>query len=114
MIACYIRIRSREGKRNKRMMCDCHFDPGKSITSIIIVVEVVLVVVVLLIIIIIVEMDDPSDACGENCLNRLLMIEWLVTCTCIYSSCPFILLLLSGSRCPCGEYCNNRRFQRVS
>ena len=22
------------------------------------------------------EMDDPSEACGENCLNRVLMIEW--------------------------------------
>ena len=25
------------------------------------------------------EQDDPEDACGETCLNRLLMIEWLVS-----------------------------------
>jgi hypothetical protein len=60
------RVASKEGKRNKRMMCDCQFDP---------------------------ETDDLSEACGEKCLNRLLMIE-------------------CGSRCPCGEYCNNKRFTR--
>ncbi|KAH9489593.1 hypothetical protein Btru_036451, partial [Bulinus truncatus] len=32
-------------------------------------------------------------ACGSDCLNRMLMIE-------------------CGSRCPCGEYCTNRRFQK--
>ncbi len=26
-----------------------------------------------------VEMDDPEEACGENCLNRVLMIEWYVS-----------------------------------
>ncbi len=26
----------------------------------------------------IIEQDDSEDACGENCLNRLLMIEWYV------------------------------------
>ncbi|RUS84583.1 hypothetical protein EGW08_007678, partial [Elysia chlorotica] len=33
------------------------------------------------------------EACGSDCLNRMLMIE-------------------CGSRCPCGEHCTNRRFQR--
>lgn len=23
-----------------------------------------------------VELDDPDTACGEDCLNRLLLIEW--------------------------------------
>jgi hypothetical protein len=32
-------------------------------------------------------------ACGDDCLNRLLMIE-------------------CGSRCPCGEHCTNRNFRR--
>ncbi|XP_019853842.1 PREDICTED: histone-lysine N-methyltransferase SETD2-like isoform X2 [Amphimedon queenslandica] len=59
---------TRDGKRSKRMMCTCQFDP---------------------------ETDNHSEACGENCLNRLLMIE-------------------CGSRCPCGEYCTNKRFTRSS
>lgn len=33
------------------------------------------------------------EACGSDCLNRMLMIE-------------------CGARCPCGEYCTNRRFQK--
>lgn len=33
------------------------------------------------------------DACGEDCLNRMLFIE-------------------CGSKCPCGEYCTNKRFQK--
>uniref|UniRef100_A0A2C9JLJ7 Histone-lysine N-methyltransferase n=1 Tax=Biomphalaria glabrata TaxID=6526 RepID=A0A2C9JLJ7_BIOGL len=33
------------------------------------------------------------EACGSDCLNRMLMIE-------------------CGFRCPCGEYCTNRRFQK--
>ncbi len=31
-------------------------------------------------------------ACGDDCLNRLLMIE-------------------CGARCPCGEFCTNRNFK---
>lgn len=31
--------------------------------------------------------------CGENCINRLLYIE-------------------CGQKCRCGEYCDNRQFQR--
>ncbi|CAI8025463.1 Histone-lysine N-methyltransferase SETD2 [Geodia barretti] len=65
-VYCSEVVTSRERKKGKRMVCDCQFDP---------------------------EQDDPEVACGEICLNRLLMIE-------------------CGSRCPCGEYCNNKRFQR--
>ncbi|XP_053322620.1 histone-lysine N-methyltransferase SETD2 [Spea bombifrons] len=39
------------------------------------------------------ERSQGEVACGEDCLNRLLMIE-------------------CSSRCPNGEYCSNRRFQR--
>lgn len=31
-----------------------------------------------------IEMDEPEDACGEACLNRLLMIEWYVYCVNAY------------------------------
>lgn len=39
------------------------------------------------------ERAQGEMACGEDCLNRLLMIE-------------------CSSRCPNGDYCSNRRFQR--
>ncbi|XP_070585710.1 histone-lysine N-methyltransferase SETD2 isoform X1 [Erythrolamprus reginae] len=39
------------------------------------------------------ELAQGEAACGEDCLNRLLMIE-------------------CSSRCPNGENCSNRRFQR--
>ncbi|KAJ7322072.1 hypothetical protein JRQ81_018359 [Phrynocephalus forsythii] len=39
------------------------------------------------------ERAQGEVACGEDCLNRLLMIE-------------------CSSRCPNGEFCSNRRFQR--
>ncbi|XP_004581476.2 histone-lysine N-methyltransferase SETD2 isoform X1 [Ochotona princeps] len=39
------------------------------------------------------ERAQGEVACGEDCLNRLLMIE-------------------CSSRCPNGDYCSNRRFQR--
>ncbi|XP_073407265.1 histone-lysine N-methyltransferase SETD2 isoform X2 [Dendrobates tinctorius] len=39
------------------------------------------------------ERSQGEVACGEDCLNRLLMIE-------------------CSSRCPNGDYCSNRRFQR--
>lgn len=39
------------------------------------------------------ERAQGEIACGEDCLNRLLMIE-------------------CSSRCPNGDYCSNRRFQR--
>ena len=48
------------------MMCDCQFDPGRCV-CVIVIIDVFLSLS---------ENDDPSEACGENCLNRLLMIEW--------------------------------------
>lgn len=52
-------------KEVRRMQCDCTLDS-----------------------------DDPSSSgCGEDCLNRLLMIE-------------------CNSRCACGEMCSNKRFQQ--
>uniref|UniRef100_A0A7M4E3V6 Histone-lysine N-methyltransferase SETD2 n=1 Tax=Crocodylus porosus TaxID=8502 RepID=A0A7M4E3V6_CROPO len=39
------------------------------------------------------ERGQGEVACGEDCLNRLLMIE-------------------CSSRCPNGDYCSNRRFQK--
>ena len=54
------------------MVCDCQFDPGMRVAGLLwgshdsslgshdp-------------------ELDEVDDACGENCLNRLLMIEWYV------------------------------------
>eukprot|EP00158_Paraphelidium_tribonemae_P008966 Partr_v1_DN28736_c0_g2_i9_m62501 putative SET domain containing 2 len=38
--------------------------------------------------------DDPDDACGEQCINRLLFVECL------------------PAFCPVGEGCLNRRFQK--
>lgn len=40
------------------------------------------------------EDGEPQDGCGEDCINRLLMIE------------------CSPKLCPCGEFCHNQRFQR--
>ena len=42
---------SKERKKAKKMVCECTFDP---------------------------RTDDPSNACGSDCLNRLLMMEWCV------------------------------------
>lgn len=39
------------------------------------------------------DRDMGYEACGEDCLNRMLYIE-------------------CGNRCPCGEYCINKRFQK--
>ncbi|XP_062602613.1 microtubule-associated protein futsch-like [Saccostrea cucullata] len=39
------------------------------------------------------DRDLGYEACGEDCLNRMLYIE-------------------CGSRCQCGDYCTNRRFQK--
>ncbi|XP_038048720.1 uncharacterized protein LOC119722605 isoform X2 [Patiria miniata] len=66
---CYLseRKKSKAGKEARRMVCDCV--TSKS------------------------ERARGFHACGEDCLNRLLMIE----CT---------------SRCPCGDYCTNRRFSK--
>ena len=51
------------------MVCECQFDPGIIFNVGCIVFHVICHVTNA-------EQDDPEDACGENCLNRLLMIEW--------------------------------------
>ncbi|CAI9716650.1 histone-lysine N-methyltransferase SETD2-like isoform X3 [Octopus vulgaris] len=61
------RKKSKQMREVRRMVCDCTINPE--------------------------DRDANLDACGEDCLNRMLMIE-------------------CGSRCPCGEYCNNKRFTR--
>lgn len=38
------------------------------------------------------ELSLGIMACGDDCLNRLLMIE-------------------CGSRCPCGDHCTNKNFK---
>ena len=60
------KVKSR--KEVKRMICDCSPPTSE-------------------------EMEDGEVGCGDECLNRLLMIE-------------------CGSRCPCGDACTNKRFQR--
>ncbi|XP_022104946.1 uncharacterized protein LOC110986919 isoform X2 [Acanthaster planci] len=66
---CYVseRKKSKAGKEARRMICDC--TTSKS------------------------ERARGIPACGDDCLNRLLLIE----CT---------------SRCPCGDYCTNKRFSK--
>lgn len=79
-----IRVASKEGKRNKRMMCDCQFDPGNGHVTILYKHYMLYILLVICVsfdclymyLIICIEVDDASEACGENCLNRLLMIEW--------------------------------------
>ncbi|GAB1600835.1 uncharacterized protein LOC115232341 [Argonauta hians] len=61
------RKKSKQMREVRRMVCDCTINPD--------------------------DRESNLDACGEDCLNRMLMIE-------------------CGSRCPCGEYCNNKRFTR--
>jgi histone-lysine N-methyltransferase SETD2 len=56
---------SKASKKAKKMVCECVYDP---------------------------EVDE--DGCGEDCLNRLLMIE------------------CNPKRCACGEFCTNQRFQK--
>lgn len=57
--------KSRLSKEVRRMICECPYEP-----------------------------DDPLFlGCGDDCLNRLLMIE-------------------CHTRCPTGEFCTNRNFQR--
>ncbi|XP_028393284.1 histone-lysine N-methyltransferase SETD2-like isoform X2 [Dendronephthya gigantea] len=57
--------KKRINKEIRRMSCDCSYSPEES----------------------------DFVGCGDDCLNRLLMIE------CNY-------------RCPCGEFCSNRKFQK--
>ncbi|CAE1308229.1 SETD2 [Acanthosepion pharaonis] len=61
------RKRSKQMREVRRMVCDCTTSHE--------------------------DREQGIEACGEDCLNRMLMIE-------------------CGSRCPCGEYCNNKRFTR--
>ncbi|XP_033101978.1 uncharacterized protein LOC117105068 isoform X2 [Anneissia japonica] len=61
------RKRSKASKDARRMLCECTTSSE--------------------------ERRRGMPACGEDCLNRLLMIE-------------------CSSRCPCGDYCTNKRFQR--
>ncbi|XP_062518864.1 histone-lysine N-methyltransferase SETD2-like isoform X2 [Corticium candelabrum] len=57
---------SKASKKAKKMVCECVYDPD----------------------------TDEDGGCGEDCLNRLLMIECNPKC------------------CPCGEFCMNQRFQK--
>ncbi|XP_076088856.1 uncharacterized protein LOC143059261 isoform X2 [Mytilus galloprovincialis] len=57
----------KKSKKMKRMLCDCTITDE--------------------------EKKCNVDACGEDCLNRMLYIE-------------------CGSRCQCGEFCTNKRFQK--
>nr|XP_054752498.1 histone-lysine N-methyltransferase SETD2-like [Lytechinus pictus] len=61
------RRRSKAGKEARRMVCCCTTSRE--------------------------ERRRGIQACGEDCLNRVLMLE-------------------CGSRCPCGDYCTNKRFQK--
>lgn len=60
------RKRSKRNKEVRRMVCDCFLTKE--------------------------EMERGEVGCGDDCLNRLLMIE-------------------CGSRCPLGDHCINKRFQ---
>ncbi|XP_065185032.1 histone-lysine N-methyltransferase SETD2-like [Sycon ciliatum] len=60
--------RTKNGRLDRKMRCDCDL-----------------------------EYDDegkPLEGCGEDCINRLLMIE------------------CNPKSCPCGEFCSNQRFQK--
>ena len=102
------------------------------------------------------DLQMGFDPCGDDCINRMLFIEWCVPglllfghlCPEVWFSCHqytdvlcvycghflavnqwFIfclnrpqafqsenydrVLFSSGSRCPCGEICTNKRFQKV-
>ncbi|KAK3083378.1 hypothetical protein FSP39_021087 [Pinctada imbricata] len=61
------RKKGRKMKEVRRMLCDCTTSKE--------------------------DRDMGVEACGEDCLNRMLYIE-------------------CGSRCPCGEFCTNKRFQK--
>ncbi|XP_076351789.1 SET domain containing 2 isoform X2 [Tachypleus tridentatus] len=66
-IYLFDRRRSKSKKEVRRMICDCSLTKE--------------------------EKQKGGVGCGEDCLNRLLMIE-------------------CGSRCPLGESCTNKRFQQ--
>ena len=69
------------------MVCECQFDPGRFHNQLCITHNVWCFLISRMLSYDVVmshdvisyypvEQDDPEDACGENCLNRLLMIEW--------------------------------------
>ena len=77
----------REKKKAKKMVCECQFDPGTSMLRkhSDLCNNTCLCQCCMCARIngnqrvhfrFIIEMDDPETACGEDCLNRLLLIEW--------------------------------------
>lgn len=72
------------------------------------------------------DIERGIPGCTEDCLNRLLMMEWYADSFEALSPVTYrpsgermrfnnhCFCFLSGSRCPTGEYCTNRRFQKVA
>ena len=60
--------RTKNGRLDRKMRCECELECD--------------------------EEGRPEEGCGEDCINRLLMIE------------------CHPKSCPCGEYCLNQRFQK--
>lgn len=60
--------RTKNGRLDRKMRCECELEVD--------------------------EEGQPRDGCGEDCINRLLMIE------------------CHPKTCPCGDYCMNQRFQK--
>jgi len=66
------------------------------------------------------DIDRGEIGCNEDCLNRLLMVEWYVCKVFILYFYDVIstelnwpiLNLFSGPRCPTGDRCTNKRFQK--
>ncbi len=53
--------------------------------------------------------------CGDDCLNRMLMIEWYVLSPLyLLSTLKLVYFFHSGSRCTLGDLCSNKRFSLVS
>lgn len=78
---------SRNKKKTKKMVCECQFDPGMMSLGDDIISTVILcacgiplkqTTFFILIKFFCIELDDPETACGEDCLNRLLLIEWYI------------------------------------
>ena len=55
--------------------------------------------------------------CGDDCLNRMLMIEWYCyfgLLSCRFINVSFVIYFdYSGSRCTLGDHCSNKRFSKV-
>lgn len=74
---------SRDKKKAKKMVCECQFDPGMLFERYITLLKLKLILMFwsfakakMSYFLYCVEMDDPETACGEDCLNKLLLIEW--------------------------------------